>query len=506
MLSAYDKTYSRSVNQMILIDQKGKILDNDCHIFESINGKQIDTIHPFFEALAPLIRKTDQEYDFNCVNLNIKKKKHIVDLSFKTFEDDENALVIIHDLTSQYKTYQAVAQLRNKAKVQSEVFAYENELITKKETFKDNFITNFSHEIRTPINTIGGTTELLENANLTQTQLYSLKVIKSTNEKLKYMVNDILDLSKIETGYLSIVENEINLLEELQTIASIYTKKCELKGLTLNCEIDEECPKYLISDKFRLAQVSGNLIGNAIKFTNSGSITLKMKVLKKNTKTVTLEFLVQDTGIGIEKDKIDTIFNSFYQINNKQANKGAGLGLAIVKRIVEALNGEVSVSSTIGKGSTFRIAFPFKISKDRPIENISIQHPKKIKDYEHRVLIGETIKKDQIEISRILEDSGKYDSIIVDNGDDIINQLHRSKFDIVLLNLRLPKMDGFDVARYIRYSELPQLSGIPIIALSDKPSKKEETYCLERRMDDYASKPYDKDSLLKKLEGILQKK
>ncbi len=505
MLSAYDKTYSRFVNQMILIDQKGEIIDNDCNIFESINGKQIDTIHPFFESLAPLIDREDKEYDFSCVNLNVEGKNHIVDLSFKTFEDDDNALITIHDLTSQYSKYQTVAQLRNNAKVQSEIFSYENELITKKEAFKDNFITNFSHEIRTPINTIGGTAEFLENSNLSQTQLYSLKVIKSTNEKLKYMVNDILDLSKIESGYLSIIENEINLMDELQTIADIYTKKCELKGLTLDCEIDENCPKYLISDKFRLAQVSGNLIGNAIKFTNTGTVTLKVRVVEKNTKMTTLEFLVSDTGIGIEKDKIDSIFDSFYQINNKQANKGAGLGLAIVKRIVEALNGEISVSSTTGKGSTFKIVFPFKISQNRTMETISIQQ-EKVKDYEHRVLIGETIKKDQVEISKTLNSAGKYYTVIVDNGDDIINQLHRSRFDIILLNLKLPTMDGFDVTRYIRFSELPHLNDIPIIALSGNPSEKEEAYCMKRRMNDYISKPYDKDVLLEKMKNILQKK
>ena len=491
---------------MILIDPKGQIIDNDCNIFESINGKQIDTIHPFFESLVTLMDKKNQEYHFGCVNLNVKDKNYIVDLTFKTFEDDVNALIIIHDLTSQYNTYQTVAQLRNKTKVQSEIISYENELILRKEAFKDSFITNFSHEIRTPISTIGGTTELLENANLTQTQLYSLKVIKSTNERLKHMVNDILDLSKIETGYLSIVENETNLMEELQTIANIYTKKCELKGLTLNCEIDEDCPKYLVTDKFKLAQIFGNLFGNAIKFTNSGTIALQVKVVKKNTKMVTLEFLVSDTGIGIEKDKIDFIFDSFYQITNKQTNKGAGLGLAIVKRIVEALNGEISASSTIGKGSSFKVILPFKISQNHTVETISIQHPERVKDYEHRVLIGETFKKDQIEISRILNDSGKYYTFVVDNGDDVINQLHRSKFDIVLLNLRLPTMDGFDVTRYIRYSELPELSDIPIIGISDNPSEKEEAYCLKRRMNDYTGKPHNKKSLLKKMEDILQKK
>lgn len=504
MLHNYSTTYRDSVNQIIVINETGTILDNDSTLFSTINGKHISELHPFFETISTLLTNKNETHEFSCVNLNIDSKNYIVDFTLKTFKEDNNSIIILHDLTKQYTAYQKVAQIRNESKIQSEVLAFKNELLEKKEAFKNRFIANFSHEIRMPINTISGSTIVLENSSLSQSQLYNLKVIKSTNEKLKYMINDILDLSKIETGFLSIVENELNLVDELQTIIDIYTKKCEYKGLTLETEIDKKCPKYVISDKFRLAQISGNLIGNAIKFTNSGSVSLKVKLVSKTKKIAKLEFTVKDTGIGIENDKIDFIFDSFYQINNKQANKGAGLGLAIVKRLVEALDGTIKVTSTVN-GTEFIVILPLKIAQNQVKKPLVIQ-PKTKKVYDYRVLIGETIKKDQVAISKILNDSELYDCVIVDNGDDVVNQLHKSKFDIVLLNLRLPKMDGLDITRYIRFSEFIQFSKIPIIAIADKFNKKEEASCLDKQMNGYIAKPFKDTTILDVIKNNIQKK
>lgn len=495
MIKDYNTSYSNSINQIIVINNTGNVIDSDTIIFNITKGEHISALHPFFETLTPLLSNKDTTHNFSCVNINIKQKHYIIDVSLKTFKNDNNALIIIHDLTKQYTAYQKVAQIRNETKIQAEVLTYKNELLQKKEDFKNNFIANFSHEIKMPINTISGSTFLLESSDLTQSQHYNLKVIKNTNEKLKYMINDILDLSKIETGYFSIVESELNLIDELQTIIDIYTKKCEYKGLVLETEIDKNCPKYIISDKFRLAQISSNLIGNAIKFTNSGTISLQIKLLSKNNHTAELAFIVKDTGIGIEEDKMDFIFNSFYQINNKQANKGAGLGLSIVKRLVEALKGTIKVSSKLGEGTTFTVTLPLKISQNHVNETIE-QIPNHKKTYDYRILVGETIKKDQIAISKILNSSGIYDCVIVDNGDDVINQLHRSKFDIVLINLRLPKMDGYDVTRYARFSEFSQFSKIPIIAITDKPNAKEEAGCIEKQMNGYIGKPFDDKKIL----------
>lgn len=378
MLSNYNTNYSKTVDQMILINRKGEIIDNDCYTLKITNGKHINTIHPFFECLTPLLYNNtfNDEYRFNCINIDLEEKNITIDLILKTFKDSENLLIIIHDLTKQYIANQKAAQVNNETKIQSEILAYKNELYISKENFKNTFITHFTHEIIIPIQEMKAQIEFLKNANLNQNQLHNLSVIESTNEKLDHMVNDILNISKIESGHITITEDKLNLREQIQSIIDFHTPKCISKGIKLNFKIANNCPKNIISDKFRLAQITNNLIGNAIKFTHSGSIDLHVKQLQKTKTTATLEFTLTDTGIGIEKEKIDLIFNSFYQANNKQRGIGLGLGLSIVKQLINVLGGEITVSSTIGEGSIFKITLPFKTIKaastKKKIQNVKI--------------------------------------------------------------------------------------------------------------------------------------
>ena len=508
MLSNYTKKYSQNLNQLIIIDRKGIILDSDSSIFGKPNtGKHISSLHPFFETFSSLLEETksNEEFDFLCVNLTFNNTDYIVDITFKIFENDENAIILINDLTTQYNKYQPIAQLRNESKIKSQILDFQNQLLLKKEVFKNNFIANFSHELKMPLNKINGISILLENSKLSQSQLYNVNVIKNSNERLKNMIDDILDISKIETGHFSINEKRFNLHTELQTLIDIYKEKCLLKGLNLKYEIDKDCPKYVVADKYRLAQIESNLIGNAIKFTKSGEVSLKVKCISKNSTSALLEFHITDTGVGITKAKQKYIFDSFYQIDNTLPNKGAGLGLAIVKRIVEKLNGKIIVESKENVGTTFKVSLELKVSENQEEDDILIDYQEN-KSYLHKVLIAENLKKDQKQLFDTLNQSGDFEVVIVDNGDDIVMQLFKNHFDLIIMNLNLPKMDGIDTARFIRYSEHLDFTNIPIIALSDNPSKKEELNCAENRIDYYLAKPYKKNILLKKTKSILQKK
>lgn len=506
MLSAYKNTYARKVNQMLLLNPEGLILDCQSVIFDSAKGKVITSIHPFFETIVSLLSASDQDISFSCVNLEVENKAYILDIQLKTFKGKQPALLIIDDLTKQYNAYQPIAQRRNESKIKSELIGFKNELLLQKEAFKNQFIANFSHEIRMPINTISGLSILLENSNLSQPQRYNLDVIKNTNERLKHMINDILDISKIDTGYLPILEQRFDLLEELQTLADIYTKACDAKGLQLEYHIDESCPQFVEADKFRLAQISNNLIGNAIKFTNSGSISLSVKPIKQTTDSVRLEFTVKDTGIGIDKAKLDAIFTSFYQISNTQQNAGSGLGLAIVKRLVNALNGDMTVTSAVGKGSEFKVALDFKVPKDQSIAPKNLfSIPSKTK-FTHRILAAETSRSAQSQLLEILEETGLYKVVMVDNGDAVVEELYKASFDLLLLNLRLPNMDGFDTTRFIRHSDFPAFQNTPIIGVSNFESEKEKAYCLDKGMNGYLSKPYQKVKVLKMIKSLTKKK
>lgn len=506
MLSAYIKTHKETLNQLILLKLDGTVVDNGSIIFDSINGRIISEIHPFFESLMPSLVKKDQNIDFVCVNLDLQERLYIVDLTLKTFKNEDHAIIIIHDLTKQYEKYQPVAQLRNESKIRSEILAFQNELLIQKENFKNNFIANLSHEIKMPLNTINGYSFLLENTNLSQSQRYNLNVIKSTNERLENMINDILDISKIETGHLHILPNRFNLFQELQTLSHIYKEKCESKGLEYYYVMDKNCPQFVIGGKFRLIQILSNILENAFKFTNSGNITLQVNCLKQNPANLSLEFVISDTGIGIEPAKLDSIFNSFYQINNALINQGTGLGLAIVKKLVHTLEGEISVTSKVDEGTVFKVQLDFEIPKNQALDTETLHILNQAKNYEYRILVAEPLKKDQTQLLEILKEEKKYEIVIVENGDAVIKQLYKNNFDLVILNLTLPKMNGLDTARFIRQSEFPEMSNLPIIAVTYQPSEKEESLCQEMKTNGYLSKPYNKENLLKTISKTIQKK
>ena len=506
MLEKYDISYKNKTNQILIVDKEGRVLDFESEIFKNAKGKNIGDLHPFFVTILKLLNEENKEHRFQGININIDGEIKTIDAVLHTNSKSENAVIVFQDLTTHYIKYQKVAQLRNEAEIKAQLLAFNNNLLQERDSFKDNFIANFSHEIRMPLNTISGFSILLEDTNLEQTQRYNLNIIKNTNDKLKVMINEILDISKIETGHF--IEHEIryNLLEELNVLIEIYTKKCEKKGLKLNYKIDKNCPKYVISDKYRLAQIASNLIGNALKFTTTGTIDLEVKCKSINKETASIEYTIKDTGIGIAKDQLDKIFNSFHQISNNLYNSGSGLGLAIVKKLVTALNGDITVDSELGKGTTFKVTLDYKIASNQEDDKTVTKVSKSTSDYEYKILFAEPLKKDQAEFLKILNATKKYDVVIVENGDSIVEELFKSHYDLVVLNIKLPTMDGIDTTRYIRYSEYSTFSNIPIIVVSNNPSKEEESYCKKRRINSYIGKPFNKEEVLRKIKYLLQKK
>ncbi|WP_299884753.1 ATP-binding protein [uncultured Lacinutrix sp.] len=504
MLTNYNFFHKKQTNQILLINKQGIIIDSESDLFIDSKGKHLSDLHPFFDTIIPLLNTTNKQYNFDCINLTIGKNTRTVDGILNT--EDEHAVFVFQDLTEQYILYQKVAQLRNEAEIKSQLYYHINYLLKEKEAFKDDFIANFTHAIRMPVNTISGFTALLEDSNLEQSQRYNLNIIKNTNEKLRVMINEILDISKIESGHFTINSIRYNLLNEFDEIISIYTKKCEKKGLKLNYKIDEKCPKYVIADKYRLAQIASNLIGNAIKFTEQGSIDLNV-VCKTLTKDkATIQFSITDTGIGIEQDQLEVIYKSFYQVSNKIRNDGSGLGLAIVKELVNALDGTIEVNSTLGEGTTFTVTLDFEIDKNQKEDKHITKTNKTTANYEFKILLAEPSKRDQAIFLESVSKSKKFDVVIVETGDDVVEELHKQPFDIAIFNLKLPTMDGLDTARYIRHSDFENFKQIPIMILSKHPSKEEEQYCKQRRINSYLGKPYDKDVLLRKIKYLIKKK
>ncbi len=501
MLEHYKKSQLNVFNQFIIIDKEKIVIQNESLLFKDAIGKQINAVHPFFETVNFLSIKKNEEFYFKCVNINLKNQHHIIDITIKTFEKDTNSLIIIDDLTQHYNNLQKTTQIRNENLINSQLLKYKNQILKEKELFKNQFIRNFSHEIKIPVNSINRMCLLLENSNLSQNQLYTLNVITNINNQLKHILNDILDISKIETGYFKIRTSTFNICNIIGHIESMAKQKCLDKQLKFVSKIDKNCPNFIEGDQFRLTQILTNLIENAIKFTDSGTVKLEVIVKSKTENMVILNFKISDTGIGIEKKELDAIFNGFYQLkNNSIKYPGIGLGLAIVKYLLVALKGNITVESKLKEGSLFTIALPYKISKNQ-IPDKKLIREKKQSINARKILIADPFSKAKTEIETILNKK-EYILNFVESGDEVIESLYRSNYDALIMNTKLPKMDGIETIRYIRLSEETSFKDIPVIMVSENAIDEKEV-CIKNKANTFIKKPYSKDLLIEKIKSII---
>jgi len=493
------------INQFIVIDNQGIVIENESPYFGKIIGKSLKTIHPFFENIEFFSKNIDQELIFKCINIIANHESYILDITLKTFKNDDNSLVIIDDLTRHYDNLQKVTQLRNETIINGELIAYKNHLLLEKETFKNRFIRSFSHEIRIPINTMNRMGLCLKNTNLSQVQRYNLNVVNNINDQLKHIINDILDISRIETGNFETQNKDFNIYDTIAYINNIAKQKCIEKRLEFIISMDKSCPTFINGDSYRLIQILTNLIENAVKFTSKGTIKLEVLVHRKVKQNIQLDFHIYDTGIGISPEDLKIIFKSFYQINNQQIkNNGVGLGLSIVQHLLKALNGTVTIKSVLKRGTKVTVSLPYLISNN--------QIPKKEKNQENKydkntisLLIADPFSKAETTLKNLLKDQN-YSLNFVESGDAIIESLLRKKYDVVIMNLKLPKMDGIDTVRYIRYCEDTSFKDIPVILVSNKKNKIEQKLCLKNNANVYLGKPYVKKTLLIKINDLIKEK
>jgi PAS domain S-box-containing protein len=361
---------------------------------------------------------------------------------------------------------------------------------------KQQFLSNMSHEIRTPMNAIIGFTKVLLKTNLTDKQKEYLTAIKLSGDALTVLINDILDLAKVNAGKMIFEQIAFNLATSISAMIHVFETKIQEKNLKLTKEYDARIPKIVIGDPVRLHQIILNLISNSVKFTKEGEITVRVKVLKEDEKSVTIEFAVRDTGIGIAEEKMEHIFESFQQASSDTARLygGTGLGLAIVKQLVETQGGKITVNSKLKEGSTFSFVLPFqKTNAEKVLEKEMIELDVKAKNI--KVLVVEDIVLNQLLMKTLLDDFG-FDHDIAGNGKLAIEKLQNKSYDIILMDLQMPEMNGFETTRYIRNKMNSQ---IPIIALTADVTTADLKKCKAVGMNDYISKPIDERLLYNKI-------
>ena len=367
---------------------------------------------------------------------------------------------------------------------------------------KEQFLANMSHEIRTPINSVIGFTNLLQKTSLTPEQEHFVYLVQSASESLLAIINDILDISKIEAGMLRIEKSPFSLRGLCSSLETMFQHRVKEKQLSLTFHIQENIPDTLTGDAVRLTQILVNLINNAIKFTQDGGISIVIVPTRETDTSVRLRFSVKDSGIGIPADKLDTIFERFEQGETNTTRKygGTGLGLSIVRNLVHLQRGNISVKSETGQGTEFLFELEYEILPMSDSQNN--MHPD-LPDMGNgifegvKILVVEDNQMNQLLMKHTFQ-GWHLNFDLVENGQQAVDKLGWEKYDLVLLDIQMPVMDGYIAAKTIR-NELK--SNIPIIAMTAHALAGEREKCLSHGMNDYISKPIQE----KELQNLLRK-
>lgn len=371
---------------------------------------------------------------------------------------------------------------------------------------KENFMANMSHEIRTPMNAVLGFTNLLTKQQLDEESKIYVRSIQQAGENLLTIINDILDLSKIEAGMIRIDSAPFIVRELFDSIKNLFDGKATEKGLYLSMHVEDSVPVKVEGDAVRLTQILVNLLGNALKFTKQGGIVVKVMNKGRQDNLVRLQFSVTDTGIGIEEEKSAIVFERFQQAEDSITRKygGTGLGLSIVKDLVSLQNGTIAVESELNKGTTFRFMIPYKIFTEQSIvEKDEYRNTWKLADVAgKKILVVEDNEMNQTLMKHLLK-SWHLSFDTAANGREAIEKLLQNNYHLILMDVQMPEMDGYTASRYIR--DKLKFS-IPIIAMTAHAFAGEREKCLLNGMDEYISKPVKEIELKKMISRFLATK
>lgn len=397
----------------------------------------------------------------------------------------------------------------------------------KSEQFKSQFLANMSHEIRTPMNAVIGMTNLLLAGEQSDKSRRYLKVIKNASTNLLVVINDILALSKMEAGKMQLEKSPFRLTDVADSVHDTLQLQAAEKNLKLVVSLSPGLPEYLTGDAARLTQVLLNLAGNAIKFTERGSVTMEFKktippsTSADNEKSVSVMFNISDTGIGISKEKLPSLFESFTQAHEGSTRKygGTGLGLTISKNLVAMLGGNLEAESEPGLGSRFFFTIPFEVASEEAIAKMKQQHiPYNADDlFGIKILLAEDNDHNQlVAVDTLMQLIPEVEVTVVNNGKQVLEKLREKMqpqnvgvapvnayFDLILMDVQMPEMDGYETTGKIRSAFPPPLNAIPIIALTASVVSSDLKKCIEAGMNSYLAKPFQPDELVKEIGKIL---
>lgn len=387
----------------------------------------------------------------------------------------------------------------------------EKESAEAKVSFKTNFLSTMSHEIRTPMNGVLGMTQLLQQTNLSEEQKEYLNLIQFSGDNLLLLINDILDLSKLEAGQFELHSEPVPLQKFMKDCINLFKAQTDPNQLKIELEFLNPPPALLITDQRRFAQVLTNLISNAVKFTEKGAITVLVETITLKEDMVRLKISVKDTGIGIPEDRMGVLFQPFSQVHSHLTEKkiGTGLGLAITKKLIEEMGGSISVQSVYGRGSNFTFQFTAQVGleslKSEQTSDVATQNQKRNTDsslaekYPLKILVADDDPISQKVSNLFLKKLG-YTNLQADNGEKTLDMVRSESPDLLFVDIQMPDMDGITVAKCIRQSQTITKQPV-IIALTANVMEEEKHRCLSAGMDDFMTKPL----LMRDLDFMIRK-
>ena len=495
--------------QLIISNLEGIITHSDANLFPNWKtGSSIYDAHPFFEitrTLAESLEDANEPFIFPCIHLKVNDSdiERICDISITV--DEKEISISIFDYTRAYNDLNKVSQERNESIIKSQELSFSNKILLEKEAFKNDFIAYINHEITTPISSIQGFIELLKKTELSYEQEELIKIIDKESEYLKRIFSDMLDLSKIELATFKLVEENFNLTELLKSTTNSFKHIAEENALELVVKIDSKISPEVYGDKTRIYQIINNLINNAIKYTEDGFIKFSAKKIGGKSNKQKIQFIVEDSGIGIEQENLDSIFEAFTQYND--LGEGSGLGLHVVEKLVALMGGNINVESTKGSGTKFTIELFLKHEQEKKDKE---KRKAKIilkKDTKYRALVVENKLSTQYLIMKFLLNENAFFVDIVSNAEEALKAVENRKYDLMILDIKLPKMGGFDLSRTIREKYADSfIKELPILGMSALNTPNIKNMCVSNGMDSFVQKPFSQDLFIDKIANLLARK
>ena len=498
----YQEIFTRSNDAIYIANLLGSFIDYNDATLELIGYTREEVkMLDFHSCIYPLDRRMhfmkalQNKEDINDFELEIECKDGTRRYCVITATPTSNADLmgyngIIRDITE---------------RKQAEDLRKSRDIAQQSAKMKEQFIASVSHEMRTPMNAILGMSNIVIQTDLDTEQAGLIKSIKQSSEILLGVINDILEISTLQNGKVQFEYKNFDLHELLANLVNMMKYKAQEKDLVFELHVDDNVPRIINGDKLRLNQVLNNLVGNAVKFTDQGAVRINIRNIIENEQAVNLHFAVEDTGVGIPEDKLDAIFETFTRIRNKERlYEGTGLGLSIAKNLVEQQGGKIGVKSIFGHGSTFYFDMSFEKGETVDVvEVVKKEEELELKDNGAiRLLLVEDHKMNQLVAKKTL--IKKWDQInitIANNGQEAVDILEKATemFDIILMDIQMPIMDGYETTHHIRHNMTPELAALPILAMTAHAHISKDEKFKEYGMDDFVLKPFEPKQLFNKI-------